>query len=1355
MKNDNSSGYIILITEGESGPMIASNLRKSQDADVVEVQYGMDFKKISDRSYILIPTEDGYAELFENLGPPNCIIFYQTSTFRNTSWNSKRIKEELDKTFYSSMNLTKAIINTKITGKIKWIHAYSGYSLEAMASSFHLAMGALFKTIRIEYPKIVGQTIVFNDVEPAILNTVKKHTRILVDHIKTKGSRDSVEVCYSMGIKQERKLQRVNKSAFSVKKDSAKLRDDGVYIIAGGLGGIGKTIAMYLANILKNPVLILLGTSKLNGEKKMSLEALEAKGANVQYYKTDITLEHEVVGLITTVKKRFQNINGVIHSAGVLRDSFIVKKSIEDSEEVIAPKVYGTLFLDQYTQREPLDFFMLFSSISGVLGNSGQADYAYANSFLNCFSEHRTILRQKGERFGKTVAISWPLWEEGGMQVDKSQLKNMKEVLGMSPISNKEGIDVFKMALKSNVSQIMITKGDSRKIAKLTDQVGAIGPKESRQLLRKEESKKEVLNIRVKVKEYLKALISEVTELGLHKIKETVTFDKFGVDSFTIMKLNNSLEESFGELSKTLFFEYQTINELTDFFLENHRDDLIDKLGLKSEQSNEFKEVYNDTSIAEEELTPTDKKNIEFKKFHNNLEGVKKENGIAIVGMHGRFPKSKDLKEFWNNIRKGKNCITEIPSERWISDEGFYNVNKEEPGKSYTKWGGFIKDVDKFDPLFFNISPREAELMDPQERLLLETIWATIEDAGYVRQTLGKDVGVFVGSMYKHYPLTAQGTQEHALLSSTSYWSLVNRISYFFNFQGPSIAIDTACASSLTAVYMACNSIWRGECEVAFAGGVNLSLHSDKYVGLSATGMVSSNHVSQSFGEGDGYVPGEGVGAVMLKPLQKAIEDNDNIYGVVKSVNTNHSGKTSSFSVPGLKALENLLVRTVKDADVPIESITYLESAANGSLFGDAIEVNAIKKAFGQLTNKKGFCALGTVKSNIGHLEAASGISQLIKVLLQLKYKKIAPTINAERMNPNISLKDSPFYLQKGLTDWKCLESTDEYGEIVKIPRRAAINSFGAGGSNVHLVLEEHRTEDAERSENGIPLIIVLSAQRSKAMRLKAKMLLGYLKVEKKVSLKDIAYTLMCGRETLEYRLAMVVQNKKELKAKLKAFIVGKDLDSVYSGEVDEDAEGLDVMTSDTLTSLIVSNSYDEIAKSWIRGTSFDYHLLDQNKGGRKLSLPTYPFAKKRFWIGDDLQNAKTKPSVIEDKEHKEVKIRIRELLCDLLKISESEIKDNRNFMKYGMDSLRGMRFINLVQEEYQIKISAKTLIDNPTLNSFFKVISENLKSKSSLDTDISKVEHSNHKIDSGSDLEILLTQLQEGSISTSEALNI
>ncbi|MCP4042546.1 MAG: type I polyketide synthase, partial [Gammaproteobacteria bacterium] len=577
---------------------------------------------------------------------------------------------------------------------------------------------------------------------------------------------------------------------------------------------------------------------------------------------------------------------------------------------------------------------------------------------------------------------------------------------------------------------------------------------------------------------------------------------------------------------------------------------------------------------------------------------------IAIVGISGRYPKSPDLDQFWENLRRGRNCIEEIPKERWDINH-YFDTTPGGGKKSYSKWGGFIEGADHFDPMLFKISAREAELIDPQERIFLQAAYHAMENAGYTARGLDtqRRVGVFAGVMWGQYQLF--GVNHDSLSPSSGYWSIANRVSYTFDFAGPSMAVDTACSSSLTAIHLACESLLRGECRAAIAGGVNLSIHPEKYLLLCQNHFASSDGRCRSFGEGgDGYVPGEGVGAVVLKPLKQAQADGDHIHGVIKASVLNHGGRTNGYTVPNPVAQGELIASALEKAHIDPRTISYIETHGTGTSLGDPIEINGLTRAFGTRIKQ---CAIGSVKSNIGHLESAAGVAGLSKVLLQMKHQELVPSLHADPLNPHIDFEHSPFKVQQERASWR---PADIDGRTT--PRCAGLSSFGAGGANAHLIIEEYINPESTQSD-GTPQLILLSARKPEQLQQMMAQLVDYLKANPSMPLEDIAYTLRTGRETLDERMALVVNSQSELLEQL------ANREGVVTGNASDYGEGADIEQRESLRqevdSALQQQALGTLAQLWVEGADIDWHPLNQGKNLRRLPLPLYPFEQKRYWI--------------------------------------------------------------------------------------------------------------------------------------------
>lgn len=1086
-------------------------------------------------------------------------------------------------------------------------------------------ISGLLKTAQLENPKLIGQLIGID---------TRAEAKEIIEKLKENSKRkNDNEICY----KNNKRLV-AGWSELDIPREAMSIpwKNKGIYLITGGAGGLGLTFVKEIVQQSKGTTIILTGRSPLNNEKQMVLKELNTLGAHIMYKQIDVTQKDAVIDLIQSIQKDFGSINGIIHSAGVIRDNFIIKKEKDELVEVLAPKVVGLVNVDQASKDMPIDFFIFFSSFAGIMGNPGQADYAAANAFMDVYAKYRNKLVAEKKRYGHTLSISWPLWKDGGMHVDSETENMMMKNIGMIAMQTRTGLRAFYQSLVTGAGHVMVIEGDAQRIRAIhTDQQNNREDLiSSAPIARTEEAmmiKEDVL--REKAVNYFKKLLSSTLKLPVQRIEAEAPLEKYGIDSIMIIQLTTQLEKTFGSLSKTLFFEYQTLQELTGYFIESYRNKLTQILGIESEfavTARDFVTVDNSikSQVNLRKHPRLISSHIDSQKEHTSLD-------IAIVGLAGRYPEAKNIQEFWNNLQNGKDCITEIPKDRWDYSI-YFDEDKNKPGRIYSKWGGFMEGVDQFDPLFFNISPREAELMDPQERLFLECAYATLEDAGYTREVIGSkrkfglpgNVGVYVGVMYEEYQLYAaqEQTMGRPVAVFGSPASIANRVSYYCNLHGPSMTIDTMCSSSLTAIHLACQSLQRGECEIAIAGGVNVSIHPHKYLMLSQGKFVSSKGRCESFGQGgEGYVPGEGVGAVLLKPLSDAIADGDHIYGIIKGTAVNHGGKTNGYTVPNPNAQAEVIGRALKEARVNPRTVSYIEAHGTGTSLGDPIEIAGLTKVFREYSKDKQFCAIGSAKSNIGHCESAAGIAGLTKILLQLKYCKLVPSLHSKVLNPNIDFSNTPFVVQQKLEEWK-RPIIEIDGQVKEYPRIAAISAFGAGGSNAHIMIEEYIDKEQRPSSmitTPKQAIIVLSAKNIERLQEQANQLLAVIKGKKflEFSLAEMAYTLQVGREAMEERLGIIVSSFRELEEKLESFIEGQEeIDNLFRGQVRANKKTLAIFTADeelmeAVYKWIQHGKTAKMVELWVKGLRFDWNKLYGDAKPHRISLPTYPFAKERYWI--------------------------------------------------------------------------------------------------------------------------------------------
>ncbi|MBD2448802.1 type I polyketide synthase [Nostoc sp. FACHB-152] len=526
---------------------------------------------------------------------------------------------------------------------------------------------------------------------------------------------------------------------------------------------------------------------------------------------------------------------------------------------------------------------------------------------------------------------------------------------------------------------------------------------------------------------------------------------------------------------------------------------------------------------------------------------------IAIVGVGCRFPKAKNPEAFWQLLRNGVDAIAPVPKERWDID-AFYDPNPEAPGKMNTRWGGFLEQVDGFDAEFFGMSADEVEHTDPQQRLFLEVAWEALENAGIVPTSLaGSQTGVFVGmcTVDYHRLLYKNSSQikEYSGMGTT-FCIAANRLSYLLDLRGPGMAVDTACSSSLVTVHLACQSLRSGESDLCLAGGVNLILSPDSTISSSQTRMLSPTGRCKTFdANADGYVRGEGCGVVVLKRLSDATRDGDNILALIRGSAVNQDGLSNSLSAPNGLAQQAVIRQALKNANVQPAEISYVDAHAVGTSIGDAIELKALKAVLTEGREANQPCSIGSIKTNIGHLEAAAGMSALIKIVLSLQHEEIPPHLHLNELNSYVSLKNTPLSISTELQKWPRGEKS----------RLAGVSAFGFGGTNAHVILEEAPEEgrgagvqgDRGGSEIERPWhLLTLSAKNEAALQELAQRYEGFLASHPDVSLADVCFTANTKRVHFDHRLFVVTESIAQLRQQLNAYITDKEADGLVIGKV-------------------------------------------------------------------------------------------------------------------------------------------------------------------------------------------------------------
>lgn len=613
---------------------------------------------------------------------------------------------------------------------------------------------------------------------------------------------------------------------------------------------------------------------------------------------------------------------------------------------------------------------------------------------------------------------------------------------------------------------------------------------------------------------------------------------------------------------------------------------------------------------------------------------------IAVIGMAGRFPMAQDVDAFWDNIANGRNCISEIPASRWDA-RAYYVEGQPGLGQSNSKWMGVLEGHDRFDPLFFGLSPIEAESMDPQQRLFLQCCWHGMEDTGYTSERLsGSKCGVFVGCAYADYNLLSREQQINALGFTGGATSiLAARVSYFLNLQGPCVSIDTACSSSLVAIASACDSLVTGASDMAFAGGVYVMANADMFLKSAHAGMLSPDGRCYTFDQrANGFVPGEGVGVVMLKRLADAERDGDRILGVLRGWGVNQDGRTNGITAPNAESQQRLITDVYERFNVDPEDVQLIETHGTGTKLGDPIEIDGLKSAFRPSTDRKGFCAIGSVKTNIGHCLTAAGVSGLIKLLLALKHRKLPPSINFETPNEHLNLDDSPFFVNTTLRDWTVPPG---------VTRHAAISSFGFSGTNAHLVVAEHTPRRAPTAGSSIHsnagAVIPLSARTPEQLQHKAMDLRDFVQADPGLDLASLACSLQMRRDAMDERLCFVARRAQDVVDGLTAYIDGAVAAAsvpggVFAGNVRQARETVRLLSEDAEMAAVVvdkcitDGTFAKLCELWVKGWALEWRKLYDLRTPATIALPKYPFADDAYWIAPSRVNDDVAPSPRDDK---------------------------------------------------------------------------------------------------------------------------
>ena len=615
-------------------------------------------------------------------------------------------------------------------------------------------------------------------------------------------------------------------------------------------------------------------------------------------------------------------------------------------------------------------------------------------------------------------------------------------------------------------------------------------------------------------------------------------------------------------------------------------------------------------------------------------------NAIAVIGMSCRFPGARNIEQFWENLKNGIESVTRF-SDQELTEAGVPPSQLDHP--DYVRSGFILEDEDLFDASFFGYSPREAEIMDPQQRLFLETAWKALEDGGYATEQYNGSIGVFAGSRMSSYLVNVMDSKDLTLGDSADLQVLIandkdyltSRVSFKLNLRGPSITVQSACSTSLVAVHLACDSLFMGNCDMALAGGASLNLPQRKGY-LFQEGMVLSpdGHCRVFDAGANGMVPGNGVGIVLLKRLEDALADRDAIQAIITGSAVNNDGSHKvGYTTPSVTGQLEVIREAQGVSGVSPDSISYIEAHGTGTVLGDPVETEALGRVFGEKTGKKGFCAIGSVKTNIGHLDTAAGIAGFIKTVLCLKHGCLVPSLNYEQPNPKIDFPNSPFYVNTRFLPWQA----NGY------PRRAGVSSFGFGGTNAHVILEEAPDRPEGKPSNHPLHLLTLSAKTRKALARQIQNYSLYLINNPNTLIEDICFTVNTGRYHFSHRIAAVAESIDDLHLQLVAAeknfssnffqgIAGDQTGPKITFDVSERPFDRGQLTDITADSHVLQSSYrlpaswsdkgechlllSALGKLYAHGADIDWeNFYHDGSKPRRIPLPTYPFERKRYWV--------------------------------------------------------------------------------------------------------------------------------------------
>ena len=1003
--------------------------------------------------------------------------------------------------------------------------------------------------------------------------------------------------------------------------ETGGLRGDRTYLVTGGLGGIGCKVARWLADRGAGAI-VLNGRRDPDPDAAAAIAELREQGATVSVELADVTDAAAVDAMLARISGTLPPLAGVVHSVGLLSDAALTNQTWASFEQVLWPKVLGAWQLHRATEDLDLDMFVLFSSVAGVMGNPGQANHAAANAFLDVLAAHRRSRGLAGQ------SIAWGAWSElGEAEEHRERIAGRLEAAGTGWITPEQGMRAFDRLVRQDVlAPVVASKdwqvvsegqqhgspfvedllaaaaggsgGDQDSQADLPTMLGQSPPDEHEQIL----------------SSFLQREVQAVTRLPTLPAP-SAEFSDLGMDSLMAVELRNRINRGFAgaySASNTAVFDYPSIGSLAAHLAS----ELMEAGGIEALDGGAEGRFAIQAPAAASPPAPseprpdappeTERPEESARPAQAPATGPPASSGIAIVGMACRFPGAPDLHSFWRQLEAGENAVTD-----GRPDPGPWNGASGDPANPDTssRVGAFVEGIDRFDAGFFRIRPIEARMMDPQQRMLLETSWQALEDAGIDPAGLkGSRTGVYAGiGGSSEYRKTIAEAGRGDSYFGTSPSVAVGRIAFTLGLAGPAVPFDLACAASLVAIHHAVAALQRDEVDLALAGGANAVLSPSTTKFLAEVGMLSPSGQCRAFDAGaDGYVRGEGCGMVALKRLDDAIAAGDRIWAVVRGTAVNQNATGLGLIQPNGPAQMQVMRQALDRAEVVPAEVDYLEAHGPGSALGDAVEMNAAATVYGAGRAEDRPLLVGSVKTNIGHLEAASAVAGLIKTVLAMSHGRIPEHLHLSEPSDQIDWDRLPVRVTTETTDWPAITGRT---------RLAALNSFAISGANAHLVLEEYEAPPADARASGDGAepghrmrLLPLSAHSGEALRELAARFLswldeqaGQLEVPGDAApslLADMAWTASVGRTHFSDRAAVVFSDVESLREGLRA-VAGDGARQAQSAAGDG-GDGDPVAAA---------------AADYEAGLDVSFGALFEGESRSRISLPGYPFERRRHWV--------------------------------------------------------------------------------------------------------------------------------------------